>query len=254
MHAPRARVTALAARISRQRQRRWTSSDQTLANQPASTKKPAVQNVSETNATPTSATGTTGTYLQELPADAEQKRVMQAPNRAGVWAQSQQPRELAFRGPRFEQTIMEDQPRPLAAIELIHKQPVRWTKKRVVSCDGGGGPLGHPRIFINVDKPQVCWCTYCGVPFVSFHFLLSLFAISKVARILKRRKADRGENRHTSTTGSISSRCLARHTRSSRLAIRQRRQSRRATQASLLKCDDVSVPHSFVVIFHRRDG
>jgi len=25
--------------------------------------------------------------------------------------------------------------------------------------------LGHPRIFINVDKPQICWCTYCGLPF-----------------------------------------------------------------------------------------
>jgi len=26
--------------------------------------------------------------------------------------------------------------------------------------------LGHPRIFINVDKPQICSCTYCGLPFV----------------------------------------------------------------------------------------
>ena len=58
------------------------------------------------------------------------------------------------------------QPRPYAAIDLIHKQPVRWTKTRSVSCDGGGGPLGHPRIFINVDKPQICQCTYCGLPFV----------------------------------------------------------------------------------------
>jgi uncharacterized Zn-finger protein len=51
-------------------------------------------------------------------------------------------------------------------MELIHKQPVRWTKERVVSCDGGGGPLGHPRIFINTDKPEICECTYCGLPFV----------------------------------------------------------------------------------------
>ena len=58
------------------------------------------------------------------------------------------------------------QPRPYAAIELIHKQPVRWTHDKVVSCDGGGGPLGHPRIFINTDKPQINWCTYCGIPFV----------------------------------------------------------------------------------------
>lgn len=61
-----------------------------------------------------------------------------------------------------------EQPQPLAAIELIHKQPVRWSKKRVISCDGGGGPLGHPRIFINLDKPQVHGCTYCGLPFVCF--------------------------------------------------------------------------------------
>ena len=58
------------------------------------------------------------------------------------------------------------QPQPEAAISLIHKQPVRWIKTRTVSCDGGGGPLGHPKIFINVDKPQICCCTYCGLPFV----------------------------------------------------------------------------------------
>jgi NADH dehydrogenase (ubiquinone) Fe-S protein 6 len=63
------------------------------------------------------------------------------------------------------------QPRPYAAIELIHKQPVHWRKERVVSCDGGGGPLGHPRIFINLDKPQINWCTYCGLPFVGGHLL-----------------------------------------------------------------------------------
>lgn len=58
------------------------------------------------------------------------------------------------------------QPRPYAAIELIHQQPVKWTHDRIVSCDGGGGPLGHPRVFINTDKPQICWCEYCGNPFV----------------------------------------------------------------------------------------
>ncbi|KAA6409028.1 MAG: NADH-ubiquinone oxidoreductase [Lasallia pustulata] len=107
--------------------------------------------------------------LQELPEDAERQRVMQAPNRKGVWSRSQQPRERAMSGPRFEQTLMEFQPQPEAAIELIHKQPVRWTQKRVVSCDGGGGPLGHPRIFINTDKPQICMCTYCGIPFANEH-------------------------------------------------------------------------------------
>ena len=28
--------------------------------------------------------------------------------------------------------------------------------------------MGHPKIFINVDKPQICWCTYCGLPYVGY--------------------------------------------------------------------------------------
>lgn len=38
---------------------------------------------------------------------AEELRVAQAPNRKGVWSRSQNPRERAMSGPRFEQTIME---------------------------------------------------------------------------------------------------------------------------------------------------
>lgn len=38
-------------------------------------------------------------------------REMQAPNRKGIWSRSQQSRELAMTGPRFEQTILEDQVR-----------------------------------------------------------------------------------------------------------------------------------------------
>ncbi|KAF7503760.1 hypothetical protein GJ744_003302 [Endocarpon pusillum] len=131
--------------------------------------KPAPQNVSETNALELDAGGARDAPLQELPEDGEKRRVMQAPNRATKWSPSQQPREMAMRGPRFEQIIMEWQPRPLAAIELIHKQPVRWTQSSRVACDGGGGPLGHPRIFINVDKPQVVPCTYCGLPYAHEH-------------------------------------------------------------------------------------
>ncbi|MCJ1310461.1 hypothetical protein MMC25_004125 [Agyrium rufum] len=134
---------------------------------PTNDPKPAkpAQNVSESNALEIDTQGLQDAPLQELPEDAERQRQMQAPNREKVWSMSQQPRDVAMSGPRFEQTIMDHQPQPYAAIDLIHKQPVRWTEKRVVSCDGGGGPLGHPRIFINVDKPQICWCTYCGLPF-----------------------------------------------------------------------------------------
>ncbi|KAL2839990.1 zinc-finger domain-containing protein [Aspergillus pseudodeflectus] len=122
-------------------------------------------NVSETNATPVDSMGEWDVALQESTDVAERVRTMQAPNRATTWAPSQRPRAEAMSGPRFEQTIMHLQPTPMAAIELIHKQPVRWTKKRIVSCDGGGGPLGHPRVFINTDKPEIVPCGYCGLPF-----------------------------------------------------------------------------------------
>ncbi|KAI9368111.1 zinc-finger domain-containing protein [Aspergillus egyptiacus] len=126
-------------------------------------------NVSETNATPVDSMGAWDHALQESPDVAERVRTLQAPNRKATWASSQKPREEAMSGPRFEQTIMELQPTPLAAIELIHKQPVRWVNKKVVSCDGGGGPLGHPRIFINTDKPEIVPCGYCGLPFAHEH-------------------------------------------------------------------------------------
>jgi NADH dehydrogenase (ubiquinone) Fe-S protein 6 len=141
------------------------SSNEVPANAPNPT-RPTVRD-SSSNELSTSSRGNQDRSLQESLEAGEQRRIQQAPNRATIWSRSQQPRSGAMVGPRFEQTIIEDQPRPYAAIELIHKQPVRWTKERAVSCDGGGGPLGHPRIFINVDKPQIAWCTYCGVPYVS---------------------------------------------------------------------------------------
>ncbi|KAF1829232.1 NADH-ubiquinone oxidoreductase [Decorospora gaudefroyi] len=141
-----------------------TTPNQVPANDPAAP-RPTPPNVSETNAMATSSEGSFDKVLQEQPEAAEEMRITQAPNYKGIWSRSQNPRSVGMSGPRFEQSIMEDQPRPYAAIELIHKQPVRWTHDRTVSCDGGGGPLGHPRIFINTDKPQICWCTYCGLPF-----------------------------------------------------------------------------------------
>lgn len=41
--------------------------------------------------------------------------------------------------------------------------------RRIVSCDGGGGALGHPKVYINLDKagePNVC--PYCELPCASF--------------------------------------------------------------------------------------
>ncbi|KAI9754473.1 MAG: hypothetical protein M1815_005618 [Lichina confinis] len=131
------------------------------------TPRKPVPNVSETNALPTTSTGNQDAALQETVEEGERRRVRQAPNRDRVWSGSQQERAKAMVGPRFEQVIMEYQPQPWAAIDLIHQQPVRWRKESLVSCDGGGGPLGHPRIFINLDQPAIVPCNYCGLPFAN---------------------------------------------------------------------------------------
>ncbi|NP_001165781.1 NADH dehydrogenase [ubiquinone] iron-sulfur protein 6, mitochondrial [Nasonia vitripennis] len=54
---------------------------------------------------------------------------------------------------------------PNWGIKLIDEVPPEPKKARIVACDGGGGPLGHPKIYINLDKPGNHACTYCGLRF-----------------------------------------------------------------------------------------
>jgi len=61
----------------------------------------------------------------------------QAPNYPSTWSTSQQPRPEAGSGPRFEQTIMELQPSPLSAMELIANESVKMVHGRKAVCDGG---------------------------------------------------------------------------------------------------------------------
>ena len=35
-----------------------------------------------------------------------------------------------------------------------------------VACDGGGGALGHPRVFYSLDGQSSVECRYCGRIFV----------------------------------------------------------------------------------------
>ena len=35
-----------------------------------------------------------------------------------------------------------------------------------VVCDGGGGALGHPRVFLNMGEKNEIDCPYCGRRFV----------------------------------------------------------------------------------------
>lgn len=55
-----------------------------------------------------------------------------------------------------------------AAVDLIAEIPPQVVKKGHVGiCDGGGGALGHPKVYINVDKPGTQSCTYCGIRFIA---------------------------------------------------------------------------------------
>ncbi|KAG8223249.1 hypothetical protein J437_LFUL001525 [Ladona fulva] len=51
------------------------------------------------------------------------------------------------------------------AIDLINSVPPQSRKEKVVWCDGGGGPTGHPKVYINLDKPGNHTCGYCGLRF-----------------------------------------------------------------------------------------
>ncbi|XP_062385667.1 NADH dehydrogenase [ubiquinone] iron-sulfur protein 6, mitochondrial [Sardina pilchardus] len=52
------------------------------------------------------------------------------------------------------------------AIKLVAEESVSDVGTRVVSCDGGGGALGHPKVYINLDKTtKVGTCGYCGLQF-----------------------------------------------------------------------------------------
>jgi uncharacterized Zn-finger protein len=45
------------------------------------------------------------------------------------------------------------------------------TKSSVVRCDGGGGALGHPTIFLNLGKEEKIICPYCSKFYVKLHGL-----------------------------------------------------------------------------------
>jgi uncharacterized Zn-finger protein len=50
---------------------------------------------------------------------------------------------------------MPDGPAPASPTEIIH------VDSRVVSCDGGDAPLGHPRVWLRIEGHEVM-CPYCS--------------------------------------------------------------------------------------------
>lgn len=61
----------------------------------------------------------------------------QAPNYVATWSTSQAPRPKPASSPRFEQIVMETQPAPLSAMQLIAEEPIRLVQGRKAVCDGG---------------------------------------------------------------------------------------------------------------------
>ncbi len=39
-------------------------------------------------------------------------------------------------------------------------------ERREIACDGGGGALGHPRVYLNMGERREIDCPYCGRQFV----------------------------------------------------------------------------------------
>ncbi len=39
-------------------------------------------------------------------------------------------------------------------------------ESEIVACDGGGGPLGHPRVYLNMHGRGFIECGYCDRRFV----------------------------------------------------------------------------------------
>ena len=39
-------------------------------------------------------------------------------------------------------------------------------EETAIACDGGGGALGHPRVFLRIDGTGQVDCPYCGRRFV----------------------------------------------------------------------------------------
>ena len=52
-----------------------------------------------------------------------------------------------------------------AANEAMVTEAIHVTKARI-ACDGGGGPLGHPRVWLTLGTDGEIICPYCSRRFV----------------------------------------------------------------------------------------
>ena len=48
---------------------------------------------------------------------------------------------------------------------MVHPEEIK-VRAPVISCDGGGGVLGHPLVYLNTGENGVVDCPYCGKRYV----------------------------------------------------------------------------------------
>uniref|UniRef100_A0A0N5AAK7 NADH dehydrogenase [ubiquinone] iron-sulfur protein 6, mitochondrial n=1 Tax=Syphacia muris TaxID=451379 RepID=A0A0N5AAK7_9BILA len=72
-----------------------------------------------------------------------------------------------YRLQRFD--FAEKMVNPNIAQKMIAEVPPVASEERIVFCDGDHGALGHPRVYINLDKPGNHACGYCGKRFYNPH-------------------------------------------------------------------------------------
>jgi len=86
---------------------------------------------------------------------------MDKPTHTGQQWDESDPRNV-----RFSVTGLEKQVNDKWAIDLIKEVPPIVVNKRIVACDGGGGALGHPKVYINLDGGEPVSCIYCQLRYV----------------------------------------------------------------------------------------
>ncbi len=43
---------------------------------------------------------------------------------------------------------------------------IKYIDTEIFACDGGDGPLGHPRVFLNMEGKGQIDCPYCGCRYI----------------------------------------------------------------------------------------
>ncbi|VDO64569.1 unnamed protein product [Heligmosomoides polygyrus] len=80
------------------------------------------------------------------------------------------PADITKENAKFDEVTHTGQVNPNIAMNLIAERPAQdCGAERIVFCDGGHPALGHPRVYINLDKPGVHACGYCGNRFYNSH-------------------------------------------------------------------------------------